>query len=114
MLEDLSPAKEAASYRKPPTARAGEGGEEDHGHHVLSDEKHMLARASHAPVCEHPEGLQLLATDAVDDGDPDGEGHVMLDVEQEHRSRFGTFDSRSEPNIVKDTVEEGKDLCEQR
>jgi hypothetical protein len=76
-LENLSPAKEAASYCKPSTTKVGE---EDRGHHAPSDEKHMLAHASHAPVCGCPEESWLMAMDAVDDGNPDGEVCVTLDV----------------------------------
>jgi hypothetical protein len=49
--------------------------------------------------------VQLVSTEVEDDGKYDGEALVVLNREQECRSRFQNFDLKSEPNSAEDTVE---------
>jgi hypothetical protein len=59
-------------------------------------------------MCGCLEGLQLVSTETEDDGNHNEEVCVVLNLE-EYRSRFENFDPRFEPNLTKDTVEEGGD-----
>jgi hypothetical protein len=50
-------------------------------------------------------GVQLVSTKEEDDDKYDGEALVVLNLEQECRSRFQNFDLKSEPNSAEDTME---------
>jgi hypothetical protein len=72
-------------------------------------ENHSLARPSHVAVCGCPEGTQLVSVETEDDNDHNREARVVLNLEEECRSRFENFDLGSESNSTEDTVDEGGD-----
>jgi hypothetical protein len=102
-LEYLFLAVNAATYRKPSTAEAGGGGEENRGLYAPTGENHSLARASHALVRGCLEGMRLVSMEAEDDDDHNGEARH---ADEERRFRFENFDLGSESNSVEDTMED--------
>jgi hypothetical protein len=88
-FEDIFSAEDAEGYRIQSTAEAGEGWEEERcRYHASVGEIHSLARASHALVCRCLERLRLVSTDAKDNGEHDGEAHVMWNLVEERKSSF--------------------------
>jgi hypothetical protein len=68
-------------------------------------EKHLLARANHAPWQGALEGMWPVSMKAEDNGEYGGEARVVLNLELECRSRFKNFDPKSKPNPANDPWE---------
>jgi hypothetical protein len=108
-LEDLSRAVNAADNHKPPIAEVGERMEENRGLHVLAGVNHSLTRVSHTLMRGWLEGMWLVSVEAEEDINHNGEESLVLNLEEEIRSRFKNFDLRSKPNSTENTTEEGED-----
>jgi hypothetical protein len=95
-----------SNHRRLPQTTDSKGGEEDCGLHMPACENHLRARANHTPVRVCSEETRLVLVEVEDDIDNNREVRVVLNLEEECRSRFENFDFRSEPNSAKNTVQE--------
>jgi hypothetical protein len=76
-------------------SKVGEDRGEKRSHHALAGVNNSLMCASHASVYGCLKGSRLVSTEAKDAGEHDGATCVVLNVEEERRSSFKNFDSRS-------------------
>jgi hypothetical protein len=53
--------------------------------------------------------MWLVSVEAEEDINHNGEESLVLNLEEEIRSRFKNFDLRSKPNSTENTTEEGED-----